>query len=100
MKTTFLVPVLLLSSAAFAQYVGTLSSHPQPYRPPENPAHATTHALAQEQYVLSGTNYSSAQGEKPAWELPQAPAVPLGDIARILKEEHSKVKKARFVYEN
>lgn len=100
MKTTFLVLVLLMTSAAFAQYVGSISSQPQPYRPPDNPAHASTHALAQEHSVLAGTNYSSAQGEKPAWELPQAPVVPLGDVARTLKEEHSKLKKARFVYEN
>lgn len=34
------------------------------------------------------------------WEFPQAPAVPLGDVARTLKEEHTKVKKARIKFEN
>lgn len=100
MKTTFLVLFLLATSAAFAQYAGSINSQPQPYHSPENPAHASVHALAPERSVLSGTNYTSAQGERHAWELPQTPSTPLGDIARVLKEEHSKVKKARFVYEN
>lgn len=97
MKTTFLVLLLLATGTAFAQNFG---GQPQPYHAPENPAHATVHALAPERWVLSGTKYTSAQGEKPAWELPQTPSTPLGDVARTLKEEHSKVKKARFVYEN
>ncbi len=100
MKTIFLVLFLFVTGAAFGQWVGSISAQPQPYHPPENPAHASTHALAQEHSVLSGSNYTSAQGEKPAWELPQAPAVPLGDIARALREEHAKLKKARIVYEN
>ncbi len=100
MKRTFLVLFLLATSAAFGQYAGYIGSQPQPYRPPENPAHASVHELAREQYVLSGTNYTSAQGEKPAWELPRAPEIPLGDIARTLRQEHAKAKKARFVYEN
>ncbi len=100
MKTSLLVLLLLATSAAFAQYAGSISSQSQPYHPPENPAHATVHALAPERSVLSSTNYTSAQGEKPVWELPQVPSTPLGDVARTLKQEHSKVKKARFVYEN
>ena len=100
MKTAFLVLFLLVTSASFAQYANYISSQPNPYRPPENPAHATAHALAVETWVLSGSNYTSDHGEKPAWELPQPPTTPLGDVARSLKEEHSKVKKARFVYEN
>lgn len=100
MKLSLLVVFLLATTAAFGQSAAFIGSQGQPYRAPENPAHATVHALAPERWVLSGTNYTSAQGEKPAWELPQAPTTPLGDVARTLKEEHSKVKKARFVYEN
>jgi hypothetical protein len=100
MKTISLVLLLLFASAAFGQYGGGISSRPQPYHPPENPAHASRHALAAEQYVLSGTAYSSAQGEKPTWELPRAAEVPLGDIARTLRQDHATLKKARFVYEN
>ena len=100
MKTTLLVLYLLLTSAAFGQNAGSISGQPQPYHPTGNPAHASVQPLAQEQYVLSGTHYSSAQGEKATWELPQAPVVPLGDIARMLKKDHAKLKKARVVYEN
>jgi hypothetical protein len=50
--------------------------------------------------VLSGQSYSAAQGEKPMWEFPQASAVPLGDIARTLKVEHAKLKKAHVRFEN
>ncbi len=100
MKTSFLAFLLLATTASFAQYAASISSQPQPYHPTEHPAQATVHALAAEHWVLSGTNFTSAQGEKPAWELPHAPATPLGDVARTLKEEHNKVKKARFVYEN
>ena len=56
--------------------------------------------MAAEQYVLGGTAYTSAQGERPTWELPQAPVPSLGEIARILRKEHAKLKKARVVYEN
>ena len=99
MKMTFLVLFSLVTSSALAQYA-SISSQAHPYHPPENPAHASRHTLAAEQYVLSGTAYSSAQGEKPAWELPRAPEVPLGDIARRLRTDHATLKKARFVYEN
>lgn len=100
MKTTLLVLYLLLTSSAFGQNAGSISGQPQPYHPTGNPAHASVQPLAQEQYVLSGTHYSSAQGEKATWELPQAPVVPLGDIARMLKKDHARLKKARVVYEN
>ncbi len=100
MKTTFLLLFLLVANVAFAQYGGSISGQVQPYHSPEHPQHASRHALAQEQYLVNGANYLSAQGERPTWELPQALAVPLGDIARTLRKEHAKVKKARFVYEN
>jgi hypothetical protein len=101
MKTAFLVLCLLLTTAAFGQYyAGSISSEPQPYRPTSHPQQATVHALAAEQYVLAGTNYASAQGEKPMWELPQAPVQSLGETARILRKEHAQLKKARFVVED
>jgi len=101
MKTAFLVLCLLLTTAAFGQYVGSsASSEPQPYRAPSHPQHASVQALATEKSVLGGTTYTSAQGEKPTWELPQAPAQSLGETARILRKEHAKLKKARVMYEN
>ena len=100
MKTTFPVLFLLVAHAAFGQLANYTRSQPQPYHSPENPAHASTHALAQEQYVVGGTTYTSAHGEKPTWELPQGASVPLGDIARTLRKELAKLKKARCVHEN
>ena len=100
MKTIFLVLCLLLTTAAFGQH-GSVSGQPQPYHPPSHPAEASVHALAAEHYVLGGRNYSFAQGERPAWDLPQASAAPsLGETARILRKEHAKLKKARCVFEN
>jgi len=101
MKTTFLVLCLLLTTAAFGQSVGvSVSNEPQPYRAPSHPQHATVQALAVEHYVLGGTVYTFAQGEKPTWELPQVPVESLGETARILRKEHAKLKKARFLFEN
>lgn len=100
MKTTFLILCLLLTTAAFGQYGSSVSSQPTPYQPPSHPEHATVHALAAEQYVLGGTSYLSAQGERPMWDLPQTPVPSLGDAARLLRKEHAKLKKARFVFEN
>jgi hypothetical protein len=101
MKTAFLVLCLLLTTAAFGQYVGaSVSSEPQPYRAPSHPQHARVQALASEQYVLGGTAYTPAQGERPTWDLPQAPTQSLGETARMLRKEHAKLKKARVVFEN
>jgi hypothetical protein len=100
MKTAFLVLCLLLT-AAFGQHVGvTVSNEPQPYHAPSHPQHATVQALAVEHYVLGGTSYTSTQGERPIWELPQPLTQSLGETARILRKEHAKLKKARFLFEN
>ena len=101
MKTAFLVLCLLLTTTAFGQYgVASVSSEPQPYRAPTHPQHATVQALAAEHYVLGGTSYTSTQGERPIWELPQPLTQSLGETARILRKEHAKLKKARFLFEN
>ena len=104
MKTTFLILCLLLTTAAFGQYTGgraSLSNQSQPYHAPTHPGEAGVHALAAEHYVLGGRTYTSAQGERPAWDLPQAsPAPSLGETARLLRKEHGKLKKARCVFEN
>ena len=100
MKTTFLILCLLCTTAAFAQRGSSVSGQSQPYHSPSHPGHATTHALAAEQHLVGGTSYVIAQGERPMWELPQVAAPSLGDAARLLRKEHAKLKKARFVFEN
>jgi hypothetical protein len=109
MKTALLVLCLLGTTAAFGQNVaGAVSSHSHGRRPPSHPAHAATHALAAEHYILGGTKYFSVQGDRWTWNLPQAPTesptLPstqsLGETARILREGHAKLTKARVVFEN
>ena len=82
-KTLFLLCFVRLvsSSAAFAQLgTSSLSSEPQIYNSPSHPAHASYTPMSQEQNVLGGTNYFSAQGERPLSDFPQPEAVPLGAL--------------------
>ncbi len=56
--------------------------------------------MSQEQNVLGGTSYLSAQGEKPLSEFPQPAAVSLGTIARELRQQHAQLKKSRVIWVN
>jgi hypothetical protein len=41
-----------------------------------------------------------ARGERPVWEfLPEKQEMPLGDVARMFREEHATAKKATHVLE-
>ena len=103
MKKTLLVLCLLSTTAAFAQYVGSasyISNEPQIYRSPGHPAHAAYAPMSQEQSVLAATNYSTAQGERPASDFPQAESVSLGTAARELRKQHAQLKKSRVVWVN
>lgn len=104
MKTTLLVLCLLCSTAGFAQFyqVGGASRDSQPviYEPPSHPQHADYTPMMQEHSVISGS-YSSAQGERPASDFPQAgPGISLGEYARQFKRQHEVQKKARVVWVN
>jgi hypothetical protein len=101
MKKTFVVLVLFLTTAAFAQYQGGyINSQPQPYVAPTHPAHASYAPIATGQSIMGGSSYMVGQGERPLSDFPQAPQRSLGDAARELKKQHEHVKKARFVWEN
>ena len=103
MKTTLLVLCLLFATAAFAQYggvPGTMNSQAQSYSFPYHPAHASYVPLSQEQTVLASASYTSAQGERPASDFPQAEAIPLGTLARGYRKEHAHFKKSRVVWVN
>ena len=105
MKVT-LVILLIGFSASFAhgQSVFTataLNAQPQMIEFYSHPQSAMQQSLAAEHSLLEGTNFVWAQGERPLWEF--APVVnpkPLGDVARMFKEEHAKAKKAEKVWEN
>ncbi len=100
MKKTLFLLCLLSTTAAFAQLGATLSSQPQVYQSPSHPAHASYAPMSQEQNVLGGTSYLSAQGEKPLSEFPQPAAVSLGTIARELRQQHAQLKKSRVIWVN
>ncbi len=102
MKRTLLALLLLTASSAFAQSLGASvrSSEPVPAQFASHPARANQQPLASEQNILFTATNTYAQGERPLWEVAKpAPEVPLGDIARMLREEHASAKKAVKVFE-
>jgi hypothetical protein len=100
MKITLLVFCLLLTTAAFGQYGGHISSQGNTYSSPDHPAHASYAEIPTGQSVVGGGGYTLAQGDRPASDFPQQPQVSLGDAARELRKQHEQVKKARFVWTN
>ncbi len=57
--------------------------------------------MQQEQTLLITSDNAFARGERPLWEVgvKPAPEIPLGDIARLLKNQHAAVRKATKVAE-
>ena len=100
MKKTLLILSLFMTTAAFAQYGGYISSQPQIYHAPEHVAHAGFAPMAAELNIYPGTSYTSAQGDRPASDFPQPASPSLGDVARELKKQHALVKKADTVWVN
>jgi hypothetical protein len=101
MKNILFVLLLLSASAAFGQYgARSIDSQPQIYHPPEHQATASYSRLAGERSIVGGGNTAYAQGDRPFSDFPQMASVPLGDMARELKKQHARVKKARIIWEN
>jgi len=103
MKITLSILFLLCASAAFGQVSGTatLSAQPVVIQMVSHPEHASYTPLGQEQYLSEKSTYSFGHGERPLWEVaPIKTEVPLGDVARALREEHLKARKADFIHEN
>jgi len=102
MKTALVVLFLLCAAMAFGQSGGAvLTSQPQILEIPSHPEHASPKAMAAEQSLLVPSGPTQAHGTRPLWELvPPKHEVPLGDVARALKNEHSNVKKSKAVWEN
>lgn len=101
MKTLFFTLFLLLTTAAFGQAIGyAISNQPQVMEIPSHPLHAALQPMAEEQSLVAGSGYVSAQGEKPLWEVARvSDAMPLGDVARLLRKQHATAKKATIVFE-
>lgn len=107
MKTTLLttlVALCLLSAAAHGQavagYASVISSEPQMLQMPGHQLRATQQLLTGEQNILFTSQNTYARGERPLWEVSKPkPEVPLGDIARLLRQQHATTKKAVKVLE-
>ena len=106
MKTAILVTTVLCASAALGQSIGGGSfGSPvmsQPYTIITHDQHASFRPMAQEQSLTSGdSGVFVAQGEIPLAEvpLPKHPEMPLGDVARLFRQQHESAKKAAFVFE-
>jgi len=100
MKTALFVLCFLGATLALGQSVGSSAGSAPVANSVQMPSHAeraSQQSLAQEQNLLEHSNYFFAQGERPLWEVQQeskSHAVPLGDIARMLRKDHELVKKA------
>src|SRR5271165_2789967 len=98
MKATWFLLCFLGATAALGQSfsVAALSSvEPQPLQMASHPAHASQHPMETEQNLIGNSAYVYAQGERPLWEVaPVTVSVPLGDVARALRQEHLTAKKA------
>ena len=102
MKTALFALLLLCASAAFGQATSSLSAEPQPIQMNSHVQHASQRPLQSEQSLLiSSEGDTSARGERPLWEAGAKPPaeIPLGDIARLLRNEHVTAKKAVKVLE-
>jgi len=105
MKTALLAFCFLCTTAALGQSVAGSLNGPvmnSAVQMTGHSQHASVQPMAREQSLLEGSSgVYTAHGERPLWEVapPEPPALPLGDIARMLKKEHETAKKAQFVYE-
>lgn len=100
-KTLLVLSFFVLTTAAFAQYgAGYINSQPQIYHAPDHPSHAGYAPMSAEVSIYPGTSYTSAQGDRPASDFPQAASASLGDIARELKKKHESARKAPIVWIN
>lgn len=103
MKITCFVLCVLCATAALGQSGAggsALSSEPVVFRISGHAKHASQTAMAPEQDLLQKSTYLYARGERPLWEvMPDQVAMPLGDVARLLRQEHATAKKASRVVE-
>ena len=106
MKTLLLASALVLLGAASAMGQATagtyvLNNEPTKIHPLSHPEHASPRPMAEARSLLENSNYSYAVGKRPLWEfVSKQQAMPLGDVARLLRKEHETAKKSSVVFEN
>jgi hypothetical protein len=101
MKTTFIVlATIFLSAAASAQTASTTSGEVRPIQIMGHPSFAGQGQMGTERSLFGGGSISYAQGERPLWEFGEVkPEVPLGDVARAVRNEKLTAKKSAIVFE-
>src|ERR1700728_1376241 len=90
MKTAVFVFCFFCTTLALGQAAGSLSGAmmASSIQMESHPEHASQRAMAEEHSILEHSNFYYAQGERPLWEFKTlAHQVPLGDIARMLRQE-------------
>ena len=100
MKTAAFVLCFFCTTLALGQSGGSLGGAvlASSIQMESHPEHASQRAMADEHSILENSNVYYAQGERPLWEFKtSAHQVPLGDIARMLRQEHATAKKADIV---
>lgn len=93
---SLLVFCVLSSTAVFAQYA-SISSEARPIVMPSHEQHASEVGLAPQRDLFVRTATAIAYGERPLWEFAkpaQDTETPLGDVARLYRQEHATAKKA------
>ena len=103
MKISILTLALccLSATAAFGQAGQVLSNVSNPVSIPDNPQHASAHAMGEESNLLGSSAYSYGHGEQPLWEFgTDRHDTPLGDVARAFRKGHVLDKKATKVLQN
>jgi len=99
----FLVAACIFCSVGAAgQSIGSvMNAQPQVFTIAEHPQHASQTELAQEQDIRERSIVISAQGERPLWEfMPPPPFVAIADLARSLRDEHARSRKAVISWSN
>lgn len=104
MKLLAVAVGLLWASTAWGQAVvggGALSAEPQVIQFYSHAQHASQLGMAIEQRVMERSSAVVEHGTKPLWEVGHlSETVPLGDIARELRQQHQPDKKAVRVWTN
>jgi len=103
MKTTIFVLCFLGATAAFGQgsHGGSaLSAEPMVFQFRSHAKRASHQGLGMWQDLLEPSKIQYARGEQPVWQyMPEKQEMPLGDVARMYREEHLTAKKASKVVE-
>jgi hypothetical protein len=104
MRTALFVFCLFCATGVWGQSAAggsSLSYEPRVSWAPSHTQHAAQQPKAPGQNLLETSGFAYARGERPLWEVaPITVAVPLGDAARALRQEHAAAQKATKVWSN